>query len=232
VHKNAETAGFSLFDYVPVGATGFWTLEMQMQRRTFINMGLAGLGSSLAMASSVPAQFIPKPSKEKWAILFGTWYGTTRDASMWISEGMGGIAHVFDIRQVPADLDAYDHLVIGTAIQGGRGPKALDSYISKNINRLQDKIRGLFAVCGNMGRPPGPQQVKTYIDGYLAELCRTDSVPKKVFGGRITKVLMPEAEYKRIADMYSRIGGPSGDWDNLNRTECMELGKKIYSAKA
>jgi len=61
-----------------------------MERRTFINLGLTGLGTTLAMANSVPAQFIPKPSKEKWAVLFGTWYGTARDASVWISEGMGG----------------------------------------------------------------------------------------------------------------------------------------------
>jgi hypothetical protein len=89
---------------------------MHMERRTFLQLGVAGLGTTLAMASSAPAQFIPKSSKEKWAILYGTWYGTARDASVWISEGMGGIASVFDIRQVPADLSAYDHLIVGTAI--------------------------------------------------------------------------------------------------------------------
>jgi menaquinone-dependent protoporphyrinogen IX oxidase len=203
-----------------------------MERRTFINLGLTGLATTLVAANPAPAQFIAKPSKEKWAVLFGTWYGTARDASVWISEGMGGIAAVFDIRQVPADLSNYDHLIIGTAIQGGRGPKALSDYLSKNIDQLQNKIRGLFAVCGNMGKQPGPQQVTTYIDGYLAKLCRVDSVPNRVFGGRITQALMPEAEYKSIADMYAKIGGPSGDWDNLNRMECLKLGKEIYSTKA
>jgi menaquinone-dependent protoporphyrinogen IX oxidase len=203
-----------------------------MERRTFINLGLTGLGTTIAMANATPMQFIPKPSKEKWAVLYGTWYGSSRDASIWISEGMGGIAAVFDIRQVPADLSAYDHLIIGTSIQGGRGPKALDEYISKNADRLRGKIRGLFAVCGNLGKPPGPQQVKTYIDGYLAQLCRVGSIPNRVFGGRITQALMPEAEFKQIADMYAKIGGPAGDWDNLNRMECLKLGKEIYSAKA
>ena len=83
-----------------------------MERRTFINIGLTGLGTTLLMANTAPAQFIPKPSKEKWAVLFGTWYGSARDASVWVSEGMGGVASVFDVRQVPADLAGYDHLII------------------------------------------------------------------------------------------------------------------------
>jgi menaquinone-dependent protoporphyrinogen IX oxidase len=145
---------------------------------------------------------------------------------------MGGIASVFDIRQVPADLANYDHLVIGTAIHGGKGPAALESYLSSNIDRLQSKIRGLYVVCGTMGKPPGPQQAKILIDGYLARLCKTQSVPNRALGGRITQALMPEAEYKSIADMYAKIGGPSGDWDNLSRPECLKLGREIYSAKA
>jgi menaquinone-dependent protoporphyrinogen IX oxidase len=205
-------------------------MEVHMQRRTFLNLGIAGLGTGFAMANPVPMQFIPTPSNEKWAILFGTWYGTTRDASVWISEGMGGIASVFDIRQVP-DLSSYDHLVIGTAIQGGRGPKALEAYLENNA-KLQSKIRGLFAVCGNGGRPPGQGQVKMYIDGYLARICRVSSVPSQVFGGRITKALMPESEYQMIADFYAKSGGPSGDMDNLSRKECLKFGSEIHAAKA
>lgn len=203
-----------------------------MQRRTFLSAGLAGLGTTLVAAAPAPPQYIPKPSKERWAILYGTWYGTARDASIWISEGMGGMASVFDIRQVPADLAAYDHLIIGTAIQGGRGPKALDAYLTANVEQLQKKIRGLFAVCGNLGKPPGPAQVKSYIEGYLAPLCKTTSAPMQIFGGRITQALMPEAEYKGIADMYAKIGGPKGDFDNLSRPDCLKFGREIYAARA
>jgi menaquinone-dependent protoporphyrinogen IX oxidase len=203
-----------------------------MERRTFLTLGVAGLGTAFAIARPARAQFIPKTSKEKWAIIYGTWYGTARDASVWISEGMGGIASVFDISRVPADLASYDHLIVGTAIHGGKGPAALESYLSINIDRLQSKIRGLFAVCGNMGKAPGPEQVKTLIDGYLARICKAPSVPKQVFGGRITQALMPEAEYKGIQDMYAKIGGPPGDWDHLSRMDCLKLGKEIYSTKS
>lgn len=207
-------------------------MEIKMDRRTFTNLGLVGLGTTLLTASAAPAQFIPKPSKEKWAILFGTWYGSARDASVWISEGMGGIASVFDIRQVPADLTSYDNLVIGTAIHGGRGPKALEDYISQNADQMRSKIRGLFVVCGNRGQMPGAQQAKDLVEGYLGKICKTGSVPGRAFGGRITQSLMPEAEFKSIQDMYSKIGGPMGDWDHLDRMECLKLGKEIYATKA
>jgi menaquinone-dependent protoporphyrinogen IX oxidase len=204
-----------------------------MQRRTFLNLGIAGVGSTLAMAGPVPFQFIPRPSKEKWAILFGTWCGTSRDAAIWISEGMGGISGVFDIRQVPENLLSYDHLVIGTSIHGGKGPKALEDYIETNAAKLQGKIRGLFACCGNLGKMPGQKQVQDYIENYLAKLCRVVTVPpNQVFGGRITKSVTPPEDYKTIEGLYKSLNMPLADYDNLSRVDCMALGKKILAGKA
>jgi hypothetical protein len=218
-----------------------------MQRRDFLTLGLAGLGTTLAMASPAPLQFIPTPSAKKWAILLGTWCGTARDAGIWISEGMGDIATVIDIRQVPADLNqnldavrqqhpdlfdirpsaldpsAFDYLIIGTAIHGGKGPAALDAYITKNIDRIQSKIRGHFAVCGNFGQMPTQTQVTNYIDNYLAKICKTSSLPRKVFGGRITKSLMSDAD-------YAIYGKATGEYDHLIRSDCMNLGKEILAA--
>jgi len=202
-----------------------------MQRRNFLNLGLAGLGTTVAMAGPMPFQFIPNPSKEKWAILFGTWYGTSRDASIWISEGMGGIAAVFDVRQVPTDLASYDHLVIGASIQSSRGRKELEAYLGANAAKIKDKIRGLFAVCGNRGQKPGPQQTTALIDNYLAKLCQVGSVPRHVFGGRITKSIMPPDVYNQIEKMYQSLNIPL-DMDNLSRTECLQFGKEILAGKA
>ena len=82
---------------------------------------------------------------------------------------MGGIASVFDVRQSP-DLSSFDHLIVGTAVHSNRGPKALDDYVGSNIDRLSGKIRGLFAVCGALGKQPGAARTKTIIDDYLAKL--------------------------------------------------------------
>jgi menaquinone-dependent protoporphyrinogen IX oxidase len=199
----------------------------KMQRRTFVNM--AGMGT-IAMATPVSFQYIPRTSNEKWAILFGTWCGTARDASIWISEGMGGIASVFDVRQSP-DLSSFDHLVVGTAVHGNKGPKTLDDYIGSNLDKLSGKIRGLFAVCGALGKQPGAAQTKTIVDDYLAKLCRATSIPSRVFAGRITKGLLAEEDYKALDSMFKKLGQPFDDYDHLDRWECMEFGKEIHIQK-
>jgi len=198
-----------------------------MKRRSFFN--LAG-AATFALAAPISFQYIPRASNEKWAILFGTWCGTARDASLWISEGMGGIASVFDVRQSP-DLSSFDHLIVGTAVHSGKGPKALDDYIGSNKDRLSGKIRGLFAVCGALGKQPGPVQTKTIIDNYLAKLCSTVSVPSRVFAGRITKVLLAEEDYKTLDSMFRKLGQPFDDYDHLDRWECMEFGKEVMAQK-
>ena len=202
-----------------------------MQRRDFLNAGLTGLGATLAMAAPAGAQFIPNPSKERWAVLFGTWYGTARDAAVWISEGMGGIAAVFDIRRVPADLPSYDHLVVGTSIHAGRGRKELEVYLESNAARLQGKVRGVFACCGNLGKVPGPKQTQDFIDGYLAKLCGVSSVPHRVFGGRITKDITSPEDYALVEGLYRRLGLTLPDYDNLSRAECLRLGREILATR-
>ncbi|HPW17452.1 MAG TPA: flavodoxin domain-containing protein [Candidatus Aminicenantes bacterium] len=203
-----------------------------MRRRSFLNATAAGLASTLALGRPGAAQFIPKASERKWAVLFGTWYGTARDAAVWISEGMGGIAAVFDVRQDP-DLSPFDHLVVGTAIQGGKGPKALEAYLGRNMDRIKGKVRGLYAVCGNLERPAGPQNVKDLIDDYLARLTGAGPVAKRVFGGRVTKALWSEEDFKTVRDLYAQLQMPPlKDYDNLRRPDCLAFGGEVLAKAA
>ena len=66
------------------------------------------------------------PSEKKWAVIYSTWCGSARDSGVWISEGMNGIANVFDIRENP-DLSKYDNIVIGGAIRSGKTSPQLNS---------------------------------------------------------------------------------------------------------
>ena len=205
-----------------------------MERRTFLNIGAAGL-SALAVAAPLRAQFIPMPSqsKDKWAVLFATWYGTSRDAAVWISEGMGGIAEVFDIRRPPADIAAYDHLVFGSSIQGFNIHPEMKKYLEANAAKIKGKVRGLFAACGNLRNMPGQQQVKQYIDDNLAKLAgAATNVPRNVFGGRITKAIWDPKVYADNMAQYKSMGVPEGDFDNLKREDCMKLGAEILAKKA
>jgi menaquinone-dependent protoporphyrinogen IX oxidase len=201
-----------------------------MERRTFLN-GLAGMGAVYTMSALNPPQFIPKDSKEKWAVLFGTWCGTARDAGIWISEGMGGIAAVFDARQKP-DLKSYEHLIIGTAIHSGKGPKELENIIQAYAADIKNKIRAYYVVCGSGGDRPSPQTQTNYIDNYLAKLCQASAPANRVFPGRITKVLLSPEDYRNLEAFHKSLNRPFDDYDHLSRWECMEFGRQILAARS
>ena len=201
-----------------------------MERRDFFKYGLAAGVGTMALANKALAlDYYPTPSDKKCAVLFATWCGSSRDAGVWISEGMGGIAKVFDVRENP-DLTGYDHLVIGGSIRSGATRKELQDYIAKNKAVLKNKIRGLFIVCGNGEKPVGPAQKTSYIDNHLAKLLEVGPVPSKVFNGRITKALLDPENRKMMEDMYPKFAGKAlEDYELLKRSDCLAFGKEILA---
>ena len=201
-----------------------------MERRDFFRLVLTtGIGTIALAKDAWPLEFYPMPSDKKCAVLYGTWCGSSRDAAVWISEGMGGIADVFDVRENP-NLNAYDHIAIGGSIRSGATRKELQDYIAKNKASLKNKVRGLFIVCGNGERPVGPQQKTTYIDNHLARLCEAGDVPSRVFNGRITKALLDPGTRKMMEDRYPSLAGkPLENYDLLKRTDCLAFGEEIMA---
>jgi len=192
-----------------------------MKRRGFFRTGLMGIGAAAFARETWALKYYPLPSNKKWAVLYGTWCGTSRDAAVWISEGLGGIADVFDVREQP-DLKPFDYLVIGGSIRGGKTSKELQDFLSGRKDILKDKIRGLFAVCGNMRNPVGPEQTAQFIDNHLAPLCGAGKVPSKVFLGRITKSLMEPQMAEQMKEME--------DYDNLKREDGLAFGRAILAS--
>jgi menaquinone-dependent protoporphyrinogen IX oxidase len=201
-----------------------------VKRRDFLKLGLAGIGTMTLADNALALKYYPRPSDKKCAVLYGTWCGSSRDAALWISEGMGGIADVFDARE-QTDLKGFDHIVIGGSIRRMVTPKALQDYITKNKGWLQPKLRGLFAVCGNGERPVGPEQVTMFIDDHLARLCEVRDIPSRVFNGRITKALLAPDVLKMMEEMYpKRMGKSLEDYDLLKRDDCIAFGKEILNS--
>ena len=201
-----------------------------MERREFMKLGLAGFGAMAFANNAWALKYYPRPSDKKWAVLYGTWCGSSRDAGIWISEGMGGIADVFDVRENP-DLKGFDHIIIGGSIRMNVTPSELQEYIKENKEWLKNKVRGLFAICGNGEKPVGPQQKTNFIDNHLAKLCEVRDIPSKVFLGRITKSLLEPAIVKGLEEMYQkRMGRTLQDYDNLKRFDCMSFGKEIFAS--
>ena len=191
-----------------------------MKKRTFVKGLLLSAGALLLPKKAKALEYYPNKSDKKWAVLYATWCGSTRDAGLWISEGMDGIANVFDVRENP-DLSQYDHVVIGGAIRSNVTSQELQDYLKKNRDILKNKIRGYFAVCGNMMRPVGPEQTKLLIDNHLAQLTGVSNLPSKVLLGRITYGLMEPDVRKQME------GFKMPEYDNLKRSECMEFGKEL-----
>ena len=127
---------------------------------------------------------------------------------------------MFDVRENP-DLTGFDHLVIGGSIRMGVTSKDLQDYLTNNKAVLKDKVSGLFAVCGNMRQPVGPEQTTRFIDNHLAKLCGVENVSSKVFLGRVTKSLMEPQTAQMMAAME--------DYDNLKRADCMAFGREILT---
>jgi menaquinone-dependent protoporphyrinogen IX oxidase len=195
-----------------------------MNKRIFFKTGLLGMSALLIPKKAFSLEYYPMPSDKKWAVLYATWCGSTRDAALWISEGMDGIANVFDVRENP-DLSGYEHIVIGGAIRSGVTSQLLQEYLEKNKEILKSKIRGYFAVCGNMMQPVGPEQTAAFVDNHLAKICGVSNVPSKVFLGRVTFGLM-EPDVRKQMQSFPGMK----EYDNLKRPDCMAFGKEVLTA--
>ena len=192
-----------------------------MDRRTFLKTIVVGGGLTVFASNSYALKLFPNPGKQKWAILFGSRYGSTRDASLWISEGMGGIADVFDARENP-DLSSFEYIVVGSGIYRGKIDTPLENYLTKNSSLISNKIKALFVVCGAGDSP----RAQAFVD-VLAKACQTKPPLIKIFSGRITKRLLNEEDYKIEEEVFKRRNEPYEDYDRLKRSDCLKFGEEI-----
>lgn len=195
-----------------------------MKKRDFIRNGLIAAGVFMIPKRAWPLEYYPTTSNVEWAILYATWCGSSRDAGVWISEGMNGIANVFDVRENP-DLSKYKHLIIGGSIRSGTVSQELQDYLNAHREMIKGRIRGLFIVCGNMMQPPTSELYERLIGNYLNKLAGVEKVPARIFLGRITWGLMEPD----VREQMKAMPGMK-EYDNLHRSECMDFGKEVLKA--
>ena len=194
-----------------------------MDRRTFLKTVVVGGGLTALSSNSQALKLFPNQAKQKWAILFGSRYGSTRDASLWISEGMGGIADAFDARENP-DLSSFEYVVVGSGIYRGKIDTHLENYLTKNSSLISSKIKALFVVCSGGDSP----RAQAFVD-VLAKACQTKPSLIRIFAGRITKRLLNEEDYKIEEEVFKRRNEPYEDYDRLKRSDCLKFGEEILS---
>jgi len=192
-----------------------------MNRRKLLKSTIIGGVITLLISKGYSLKFFPKPSKKKWAILFGTRYGSNRDAAIWISEGMGAIADVFDARENP-DLSSFDYIIVGSGIYYGKIAQPLELYLKKNSSIISNKVIAVFTVCG----AGGTERANLYLEE-IASLCKAKPILKRSFPGRITKRLLSKEDYKSLENYYKRMNRPFEDYDRLQRKDCLSFGEDI-----
>ena len=194
-----------------------------MNKREFLKVGMLGMGALAISPKASALKYYPNTvSRKKWAVIYGTWCGSARDAGLWISEGMRGVADVFDVRENP-DISKFDHIIIGSAIRSSKVTDELDQYISRNRSIIKSKLVGLYVVAGNRMQPFSAEEKATLLDNYLFKLCDVKNVMSAAFLGRVTLGLMDKAAY----DMMVRMNMP--EYDNLKRPECMAFGAEVFA---
>jgi menaquinone-dependent protoporphyrinogen IX oxidase len=196
---------------------------MNMDRRTFLKTVLVGTGLTVFGSNSYALKLFPNPGKQKWAILFGSRYGSTRDASLWISEGMGGMADAFDARENP-DLSAFDYIIVGSGIYLGKIDQPLETYLTGKSALISSRIKALFIVCGAGDSP----RAQAFVD-VLAKSCQVRPPLIKIFSGRITKRLLNKEDYKIEEEVFKRRNQPFEDYDRLQRSDCLKFGEEILT---
>jgi len=195
-----------------------------MDRRAFLKTILAGGGATLLASNTYALKLFPNAAQQKWAILFGSRYGSTRDASLWISEGMGWVADVFDARENP-DLSSFDGIIIGSGIYNGKIDQPLGTYLAKHAASISKKTKGLFVLCGGGDSP----RAQGYIDE-LAKACQAKPPLTKALGGRLTLKLLNAEDYKVQEDVAKRRNAAPEDYDRLQRKDCLKFGGDIRAA--
>jgi len=130
------------------------------------------------------------------------------------------------------DPKAYDHLIVGTAIHGGKGPKELEDLIQANIADVKSKVRAYYTVSGNGGDRAWASTQTNYIDNYLAKLCQAAVPASRAFAGRITKALLPESDVERLTGLFKKQNIAFEDYDHLNRWDCLQFGRQILLSRS
>jgi hypothetical protein len=183
-----------------------------MHRRHFLKTGLAGI-AALSIPGTIKALAPTLQSSGKWAVLYGSKCGSTKNAATWINEGMGDIASVVDITTNPKVAD-FDYIVIGGWIDSAQLTSSVKSFVTTNKAALKDKIRGLFTLCGNSGKAVGPAQIKSYLTDQIVSLSGVTDMPAKLFNGRSDP----------------SCNGLGITYDLLKKEDCVAFGKQIVDA--
>lgn len=123
-------------------------------------------------------------------IAYGTKWGSTEDVAKELASVLkneGYRADLIDLgKEVPAHIEAYDLVVVGSGIAYGSWSKGALRFLERNAGALSDKRLAMFACCGDLLFDPS--KAGDYESRYLQEVAKKyDLAPFSMglFGGVI-----------------------------------------------
>jgi len=163
--------------------------------------------------------------EKRVVIIYGSRYGSTAQTAKWIAEGMEGIPKVMSAKEASAtDLSYYDLVILGSGIYSGQLQEDMLAFLAEKKGEVSRKITALFVVCGASG--PNAQG---YLDMFAAE-CGITPILKRDFRGWLKKELLSPEDYQLLENFYKRGNRPFENYDNTDKTKCIEFGKEIWEA--
>lgn len=187
-----------------------------MKRRDLLKTGIAGI-STLAFAPATHAveSYLKASAAKKWAIVYGSQCGSTKEYAEFINEGLGGIADIIDIEKTTPKIEDYDFFIIGGWRSGNNVmPAKIPNFIKNNKSALKDKIKGMFAVVGNQGNPTLKPEMTTFLKNTLITPAGVNENMGKIFFGRYN----PDC---------GKLGG--NPYDNVKKEDGVDFGNKILA---
>jgi flavodoxin len=189
-----------------------------VERRDVFKLGLAGIGTMILSKPVHALEYFLATSQKKNAVFYYSWCLSTKDAAGWIAEGMGGTANVdvIDIKNNP-NVNNYESIVIGSAVREMAIAPDVKTYVQTNKTALKNKLKGMFAVCGNNSSTTISDMTKkkyTIDANGIGGLCSVTNVPYMVFPGRVNQCTKD-------------AGINLAFYDHLSQTDCVNFGKTI-----
>ena len=185
-----------------------------MYRRQFCKLGAAAAGTLAISKAVVAGDLFKEPPRNKWAVVFGSQCGSTKEYANAINEGLGGIAEVIDIEESTPNVNDYDFFIIGGWRNGNSvKPNDIPTFISSNKDDLKDKIKGLFLVVGNNGSKALSDDITSFLKQKLITPAGANDDKGKVFFGRSEPA----------------CNGFSMSYDNVDPEDGRRFGQKILA---
>lgn len=180
-----------------------------MHRRNFCKLGAAGIG---VLAIAEPARAFQFVDDKKWAVVYGSQCGSTRDYANAINDGLGGIADVLDVATITPKVDDYEFFIIGGWRNGNSvNPEEITKFVLTNISSLKDKIKGMFVVLGNGGNATLTSEHTDFLNQMLINKAGVNESLGKVFFGKSDPA----------------CNGMGFSYNNVKKEEGVAFGKKI-----